>query len=111
MKQHYKRTYERGRSTDGWGMGDKLTELPKPGDVLIALSHRFKAENLIRVVESNYTDPAPGFYYKYANASASGTMYYPWPDLFDDELYCAIDRRPKPKPSRIENLPPWLYYA
>jgi hypothetical protein len=50
------RTYEGGRSTKGWKRGKKITQIDqvKIGDVIIGVSHQFKAENLYRV-----TGPEP----------------------------------------------------
>lgn len=65
------RTYARGRPTTGWREGKSITspEQVKPGDVLIGVSHQFKAENLYVVVPSPYP-PAPhddqGFHVGYA---------------------------------------------
>lgn len=52
------RIYERGRSTLGWTRRQQITRLNqiKPGDVLIAVSHQFRAENLVRVVLSPIPD-------------------------------------------------------
>ena len=57
------RIYERGRSTLGWTRGQPITRLNqlKPGDLLIAVSHQFRAENLIRVVAS--PTPIPDMFY------------------------------------------------
>ena len=65
------RTYERGRPTTGWRQGNRITspEQVKPGDVLIGVSHQFKAENLYLVIPSP-DPPTPhddqGFYVRYA---------------------------------------------
>jgi hypothetical protein len=47
------RTYTGGRPTTGWRKGEKVTDLAqvRAGDVLIAVCHQFKAENLVRVEE------------------------------------------------------------
>ena len=47
------RAYQRGRPTDGWLLGDRLTSVDqaKAGDVLIGITHHFKAENLYRVLD------------------------------------------------------------
>jgi hypothetical protein len=57
------RIYERGRSTSGWTRGEPITrpDQLKPGDLLIAVSHQFQAENLIRVVVSPI--PIPDLFY------------------------------------------------
>ena len=65
------RTYEKGRRTTGWRKGKRITspEQVQPGDVLIGVSHQFKAENLYVVIESPFP-PGPhhgqGFYVRYA---------------------------------------------
>lgn len=45
------RVYDAGRSTAGWRRGEPITTLTQlhVGDVLIQVSHRFEAENLLRV--------------------------------------------------------------
>ena len=47
------RTYTQGRPTTGWRKGAKVTELAqvRAGDVLFAVCHQFKAENLVQVTE------------------------------------------------------------
>lgn len=54
------RKYERGRSTLGWVRGQRITHLDqlKPGDLLIAASHQFQAENLVRVVINPRPNPS-----------------------------------------------------
>lgn len=70
------RTYEKGRPTTGWRKGKRITspEQVKPGDVLIGVSHQFKAENLYLVMPSPYP-PTPhddqGFYVRYAKPDLS----------------------------------------
>jgi hypothetical protein len=65
------RTYANGRPTTGWRKGRRITgpEQVKPGDVLIGVSHQFKAENLYLVIPSP-CPPCPhygqGFYVRYA---------------------------------------------
>ena len=53
------RIFERGRSTLGWSRGERIYRLDqlKPGDILIAVSHQFRAENLLRVVASPSPNP------------------------------------------------------
>ena len=48
-----KRTYELGRSIQGWAYGPRITEIAqvKVGDYLIGDSHHFQATNLYRVIE------------------------------------------------------------
>jgi hypothetical protein len=62
------RAYEQGRPTTGWKRGRRINDLAqvKPGDMLIVLSHRFRAENLIRVLPRERTLPG-GFDYEYAD--------------------------------------------
>lgn len=123
MKQRYQRTYERGRPTNGWEKGERITNISQinPGDVLISINKQFKAENLIRVLpipDDFIPISSTGFYYEYVNSrtlqrSDGGLM-------FDDlvfkrtiEYYHAIDRRPKDRGKmRIakRNLPAWLKY-
>ena len=70
------RTYKMGRSTTGWRKGNRITrpEQVKPGDVLIGVSHQFKAENLYLVIPSPWP-PFPhddqGFYVRYAKLDLS----------------------------------------
>lgn len=62
------RTYEKGRSTEGWEKGEPILKVSdvKPGDVLIGVSHQFKAENLYRVMEErNDFMAGQGFNVKY----------------------------------------------
>jgi hypothetical protein len=48
------RVHQQGRSTDGWRKGEKVTSLDqlRKGTVLIAVSHQFRAENLVQIVLS-----------------------------------------------------------
>ena len=116
MKQRYQRTYEKGRPTNGWDKGERITDTAqvKPGDVLIAVSNQFQAENLVRVIERE-CHIGDGFDYQYADPrtlerSDGCTMFCHGFMLAgpQQEYYRAIDRRPKPK--RIRNLPAWLSY-
>jgi hypothetical protein len=116
MKQRYQRTYEKGRPTNGWDKGERITDTAqvKPGDVLIAVSNQFQAENLVRVIERE-CPIGDGFDYQYADPrtlerSDGGTMFCHGFMLAgpQQEYYRAIDRRPKPK--RIRNLPAWPAY-
>ena len=54
------RIYDQGRSTLGWTRANRITRLDqlKPGDLLIAVSHQFRAENLIRVVANPSLNPS-----------------------------------------------------
>lgn len=65
------RTYEKGRPTTGWRKGKRITcpEQVKPGDVLIGVSHQFKAESLYVVIPSPWPhspNHGQGFYVRYA---------------------------------------------
>ena len=66
-----KRIYEAGRSTEGFGRGEVVTKTSevKPGDILVLVSHKFQAENLIVVVPrpEGFTDASSGriFYCQY----------------------------------------------
>ena len=50
------RVYENGRSTIGWRKGNRIKSIKqvKIGDVLIGVSHQFKAENMYLVILSPY---------------------------------------------------------
>ena len=61
------RIYQAGRSTRGWARDKRLAGLPKAGDILIMVSHRFEAENLIKVVESGEPRTPNGFSYVYTD--------------------------------------------
>lgn len=121
LKQRYPRTYPGGRSTAGWGKGERISSLEqlKPGDVLIMVSHRFPADNLIRVTGTRPGCVSVGFDYEYTD-NKTGEKYGP-EEMFcwhyelqqnHKEFYRAIDMRPKDRSRmRIRNLPAWLSYA
>lgn len=97
------RIYKLGRPTTGWARGKQITDASqvKPGDVLIAVSHAFKAVNLVRVVQRDHPLPA-GFNFEYADCrtlrdSDGGTMFCHNFELAGPQYayYRAIDRRPK----------------
>lgn len=46
------REYKNGRDTDGWAQTNKVRAISDvaAGDILVALSHRFQAQNLVKVV-------------------------------------------------------------
>jgi hypothetical protein len=109
------RIYEAGRPTTGWRRGEQITDYTqvKPGDVLIAVSHQFKAENLVRVVKRELPFP-PGFDYEYVDCKtlrhSDGHTMFCWNfELAGPQhaYYRALDRRPV---RRIRNLPSFLYY-
>lgn len=120
MKQRYQRTYEKGRPTNGWERGERITDPAqvKPGDVLIAVSNQFSAENLVRVIEREAPAIPTGFNYEYADCrtlerSDGGTMFCHGFEIDgpQHEYYRAIDRRPKGRgisPGR--KVPAWLAY-
>ena len=104
MKQRYRRTYRKGRPTNGWERGERVTDVAqvKPGDVLIVVSPAFAAENLIRLVPRE-SDIGSGFNYVYADyrtlaVSDGWTMFCHDFQLRlgrgHDRYYRAIDRRP-----------------
>jgi hypothetical protein len=112
----YIRTYDKGRPTKGWARGEQITDAAqvKPGDVLIALSHQFQAENLVRVLTRDRPFPV-GFDYEYVDCktlrhSDGWTMFCHNFELGGPQhtYYRAIDRRPESR--RIRNLPAWLRY-
>jgi hypothetical protein len=49
------RIYAKGRSTEGWRRGERVTSLDQlqEGTVLVSVSHQFEAENLIRITATN----------------------------------------------------------
>lgn len=119
VKQRYERTYEKGRPTNGWDKGERITDVSqvKPGDVLIAVSHQFQAENLVRVMQREEPIVGNGFDYEYVDcltldAMPGGRMFcWYWAIHDQSEYYRAIDRRPKNrKRARVRNLPFWLSY-
>ena len=118
LKQWYERTYQRGRPTNGWQRGERIIDPAqvKPGDVLIAVSNQFRAENLVRALERDHLIPG-GFDYEYADCrtlkrSDGGRMFCHGFELAgpQHEYYRAIDRRPKCKRIPKSKLPAWLAY-
>jgi len=113
------RKYVQGRPTNGWERGERITASAqvKPGDVLIVLSNRFAAENLVRVVE-RICPVGDGFDYEYVDCrtlkhSDGSTMFcHEFElDMEHTEYYRAIDRRPKDRrKARVAKLPRWLAY-
>jgi hypothetical protein len=72
------RIYDKGRPTTGWHKGERITrpEQMKTNDVLIGVSHQFKAENLYVAIpspdpESPHQDD--GFYVRYAQPDLKPT--------------------------------------
>jgi hypothetical protein len=126
MKQHYQRTYEKGRPTNGWGRGELITASAqvKPGDVLISVCHQFCAENLVRVLERGFAI-GDGFEYEYTDPktlrrSDGGRMFChdfmlagperdPEHTVLSYTYYRAIDRRPNRRIPK-KKLPKWLHY-
>jgi len=72
------RSYENGRPTTGWHKGERITspKQVKPGDVLIGVSHQFKAENLYLVIPSPHPESPhhdQGFYVQYIKPDLTPT--------------------------------------
>jgi hypothetical protein len=82
MKRASKEGYKAGRPTTGWSRGKQITasDQVKPGDVLIAVSHQFRAVNLVRVVKREGVLLPHGFDFHYVDNrtlrhSDGGTMF------------------------------------
>lgn len=93
------RTYDKGRSTEGWEKGAPVRDAfhIKPGTVIIGVSHQFKAENLYKVVPKpkDYQDmgPGEGFYVKYVETDGvtphrydGERLQWVWAAELDDSL-------------------------
>jgi hypothetical protein len=100
------RTYEKGRPTTGWRKDQRITspEQVQLGDVLIGVSHQFKAENLYLVIPTPHP-PTPhddqGFYVRYARPDLSPEFadfqpQWVWEFMLagPDEWYRGIRREP-----------------
>ena len=105
--------YKGGRPTAGWARGRQITESTqvKPGDVLISVSHQFKAVNLVRVLDRGDREFPVGFDYEYVDNqtlrhSDGWTMFCHNHELAGPQrtYYRAIDRRPKPRPQVPEQV-------
>lgn len=122
VSKQRERFYSAGRSTDGWALGELVTnvEALQEGDVLIKVCHpcgavENGAENLVRVTEVYH---APIVHWSF-------TYRYVWPDSLipmdrdmgisqrsiDDgsySLYRAIDKREYPGRLTAAELPAFL---
>ena len=91
------RVYSKGRSTTGWEKAEKITALSQlaVGDIIISVSHQFKAENLKRVTKIG-TMPV-GFYWEYVepvhgqtiNGNDNGFVHEFMLDMESNEYYKA----------------------
>ena len=72
------RTYQAGRSTEGWTRGkhvERLDELPN-GTLIISVSHAFQAENLAIVTEQRPN--LPGVWANWADVDGTVSDRYPF---------------------------------
>ena len=98
------RIYDKGRPTTGWCIGQRIAspEQVKAGDVLIGVSHQFKAKNLFVVIPSPYPKSPhddEGFYVRYAQPDLKPLytdfeFQWAWEfELKQNEWYKAVQER------------------